>query len=104
MATGEKIEEPGKDNKVTHSEEQEKELSKDIQEKGNEAKDLKNVGESGESKKNEDVTKKAVAEEKKKKNEDEIQKKNNAVEKGDEKSSTMAIEKKLENPQEDVKM
>ncbi|KAM1484226.1 hypothetical protein TB2_035443 [Malus domestica] len=103
MATGEKIEEPRKDNKVPHSEEQEKELSKDIQDKGNEAKDLKNVGESGESKKNEDVTEKAVAEEKKKKNEDEIQKKNNAVEKGDEKSSTMAIEEKLENPQEDVK-
>lgn len=103
MATGEKIEEPGKDNKVTHPEEQEKELSKDTQDKGNEAKDLKNIGESGESKKNEDVTEKAVAEEKKKKNEDEIQKKNNAVEKGDEKSSTMAIEEKLENPQEDVK-
>ncbi|KAB2636890.1 patellin-4-like [Pyrus ussuriensis x Pyrus communis] len=103
MATGEKIEEPGKDNKVTHPEEQEKELSKDTQDKGNEAKDLKNLGESGESKKNEDVTEKAVAEEKKKKNEDEIQKKNNAVEKGDEKSSTMAIEEKLENPQEDVK-
>nr|XP_028959368.1 patellin-4-like [Malus domestica] len=89
MATGEKIEEPGKDNKVTHSEEQEKELSKDIQEKGNEAKDLKNVGESekfnngdrkkarkspggcenvgeaGESKKDEGVIEKEVVEEKK---------------------------------------
>ncbi|BFG28691.1 hypothetical protein CerSpe_149650 [Prunus speciosa] len=96
MATGEKSEAPIKENKVTHSEEEEKEPSKDIQDKGSEAKEVKNAVEIGEPKKNEAVFEEVILEEKKKKNEGEtkvivvedkkkeaeIENKNNEVQKG----------------------
>lgn len=96
MATGEKSEAPHKENKVTHSEEEEKKPSKDIQDKGSEAKEVENAAEIGEPKKNEAVFEDVILEEEKKKNEGEtkvivvadkkkeaeIENKNNEVEKG----------------------
>ncbi|PQQ18913.1 patellin-4-like [Prunus yedoensis var. nudiflora] len=63
MATGENSEAPIKENKVTHSEEEEKKPSKDIQDKGSEAKEVKNAAEIGEPKKNEAVFEEVILEE-----------------------------------------